>query len=217
MIKRMTLLAKKEGSSTSDFRAYWGGCHAQLALCMDGITSYTQNRVEKSLWQLSEGTAQFDVDGIVELCFASEDVMSVAQRSRIGSEYILADEPNFLRGWTLCVVEHEDAPEEHPGTKVIIAATAKDGVSRESMRESISGANASLTSPAKLSFNWTQKSAKRERLWAEPVVPTVLVSLWFEDTAKAHDAFHRDGALPQQLGQLSGRAAAYLIDVAIKK
>jgi hypothetical protein len=39
-------LAKKEGMSTSDFRAYWSGSHAKLALGMDGIARYVHNRVE---------------------------------------------------------------------------------------------------------------------------------------------------------------------------
>ena len=50
MTKRMTLLAKKEGLSTSDFRNYWAGPHAALALGMDGISKYTHNRVDKVLW-----------------------------------------------------------------------------------------------------------------------------------------------------------------------
>lgn len=37
LIKRMTLLAKKEAMSVTDFRAYWAGPHAKLALGMEGI------------------------------------------------------------------------------------------------------------------------------------------------------------------------------------
>ncbi|MGF6444706.1 EthD domain-containing protein [Paraburkholderia youngii] len=212
MIKRMTLLSRKQGSSVSDFRAYWSGCHAQLALCMNGISSYMQNRVDKTLWQFSDDSGHYDIDGVVELCFESDAVMDEAQRSSVGSEHIPNDEPNFLRGWTLCVVEHEDEPTAHAGVKVIVAATMRDSVSRADFRQAIVGANLAQREAAALSFDWTQKTAKRERLWAEPVTPTVLASLWFGNVAQAHDAFRPDDAFAQKIGQISTRAAALLID-----
>ncbi len=217
MIKRMTLLSRRKGSSVSDFRAYWSGCHAQLALRMDGITSYTQNRVDKCLWQLSNDAGQFDIDGVVELCFENAEVMGIAQRSRVGSEYLPDDELNFLHGWTLCVVTHEDEPTQHHGVKVVIAAAIASGVSRDDFRNGLIEANASQQIPATISFNWTENSAKRERLWAEPVVPDALVALWFESNARAQDAFRRDAEFARQLSQLSRQAGAYLIDVHVVK
>jgi hypothetical protein len=217
MIKRMTLLAKKEGTSISDFRAYWAGCHAELALCMDGITSYTQNRVEKRLWQCAESSGQFTVDGVVELYFENDEVMNLAQQSRVGSEYIPEDEPNFLHGWTLCVVTHEDEPKERPGVKALVLAKLKHDVSRADFKQLVTRANGSLAAPAELSFNWTEKSAKRERLWAEPVVPDALLAMWFGNTAQAHDAFRADGALANELSRASSQASAYLINTLIKR
>ncbi|SAL04805.1 EthD protein [Caballeronia arationis] len=217
MIKRMTLLAKKEGSSISDFRAYWAGCHAELALCMDGITSYTQNRVEKRLWQCSNGSGQFTVDGVVELCFESDEAMSRAQHSRVGSEYIPQDEPNFLYGWTLCVVTPEDEPRERLGVKVLVLATTKDECSRVDFKEAVVKANALSATHAEVTFNWTERSAKRDRLWAEPVAPNVLLAMWFGNTAQAHDAFRADGELASQISRLSTQASAYLINALIKR
>ena len=69
MKKRMTLLARKDGMSVTDFRNYWAGPHARLALRMDGIERYVQNRVEKLLWA-KYGTPTFNIDGIVELRFS---------------------------------------------------------------------------------------------------------------------------------------------------
>lgn len=212
MIKRMTLLSRKEGTSTSDFRAYWSGCHAQLALCMNGITNYIQNRVDKTLWRSSDGSTCFDVDGVVELWFENDDVMAEAQRSTVGSKYIPEDEPNFLRGWTLCMVDNEDEPGERPGAKVLIVAALKPDVSRTAFEAVIREANGTNTPSAAVSFNWTNKSANRERLWAEPVSPTALVALWFKDIARAHEAFDAGSSLVGKLGDLAHRAAAYLID-----
>ena len=112
MTKRMTLLVKKEGLSTSDFRNYWAGPHARLALGMAGITRYVHNRVDKVLWA-SGGEPVFDVDAVVELSFVDAQAMRVAQESAVGQRHIPAEEPNFLKGWTWCVVETEgEAPAE---------------------------------------------------------------------------------------------------------
>lgn len=217
MIKRMTLLARKEGMAVSDFRGYWSGCHAELALCMDGITNYTQNRVEKTLWQQADEDGCFQIDGIVELCFEGDEVMGVAQRSSIGSKYIPEDEPNFLRGWSLCVVDHEDAPEKTGPVKVIVVAVLNDPNETTVFRNVIDAVCGSLAMSAKLAVNLTTRTAKRERLWAEPVFPHALVALWFEDVAQAHFAFETDGPLVRAISAMSGRAAAYLIDTLVKK
>src|SRR6266702_1247790 len=200
MIKRMTLLSRKEGTSTSDFRAYWAGCHAALALCMEGITSYTQNRVEKILWQRADAQGCFQVDGVVELCFENDEVMSVAQRSAIGTRYIPEDEPNLLRGWSLCVV-----------------AVMKDAADRDTFRKTLVSAIEAGGMDAQMAFNWMVRTAKRERLWSEPLAPSVLLSIWFRNTAQAHKAFEADGGLAHAIGGISSRAAAYLIDPLVMK
>jgi uncharacterized protein (TIGR02118 family) len=118
VIKRMTLLARKQGLSTEDFRAHWAGPHAQLALRMAGIARYVQNRVEEPLWHTGSAPA-FDVDGIVELFFTDTEAMRLAQASDIGTTLIPEDEPRFLKGWTLCVVESEGDESTGRGVKVL--------------------------------------------------------------------------------------------------
>ena len=217
MIKRMTLLARKDGTSVSDFRAYWAGCHAALALCMDGISSYTQNRVDKKLWQLFDGCGCFQVDGVVELCFDDDDAMRDAQASAVGSKFIPEDEPNFLRGWTLCVVENEEEHTELKGVKVIVPAVMKNIVSKSDFKQVLVGANITETSPATIDFNWTSRTATRARLWSEPNPPDAIVVLWFESVADAHVAFEPDGRYVQAFRSVADRAAAYLINTHVVK
>ncbi len=83
-MKRMTLLAKRDGLATSDFRAYWAGPHAQLGLGMDGIVKYTHNRVEKVLWA-SDAEPAFSVDGVVELSFSDSEAKRGVLPSSISS------------------------------------------------------------------------------------------------------------------------------------
>ncbi|MFM0616325.1 EthD domain-containing protein [Paraburkholderia nemoris] len=213
----MTLLARKDGTSVSDFRAYWAGCHANLALCMNGISSYTQNRVDKILWRRSDNQGCFHVDGVVELCFKDENVMLEAQASAVGSKYIPEDEPNFLRGWTLCVVDNDDEQAEPKGVKVIVPLVMKTTVSRSDLKQALIEVNDAQNSPARLSFNWTTRTASRARLWSEPRPPDAIVSLWFENVAEAHAAFDPKGGYEQTLLSIAERAAAYLINTHVVK
>ena len=210
MKKRLTLLARKEGMSASDFRHYWSGPHAKLALGMAGIAKYTQNRVDKVLW-CSGAEPAFSADGIVELFFASDEAMRIAQGSDIGSRYIPEDEPNFLRGWTLCVVDPEgEGGGKDLATKVMVpfVRTTLGGKDR------LAAALAQLSSQSGIhgSLDWTASTASRQRLWSEPVPPMGFVTLRFESVAAAHQALDEGSALRALLGaQLEG-ATAYLVD-----
>lgn len=208
MMKRMTLLARKDGLSTSDFRAYWAGPHAQLALGMDGIAKYNHNRVDKVLWA-SGGEPVFNVDGIVELYFADKEAMRLAQASNVGRKFIPADEPLFLKGWTLCVVDTQGDDPEEQLVKVLIPfhapADARDALWSELQR-------VSDATGTKVALNWTASTAKRERLWAEPSPPTGLIAAWFKSVAKAHEAFEPSSELRRVVEIHTIDGVAYLIN-----
>jgi hypothetical protein len=208
MTKRMTLLAKKEGLSTSDFRNYWAGPHARLALGMAGITKYVHNRVDKVLWA-SGDEAPFDVDGVVELFFADDEAMRAAQASAVGQKYIPADEPVFLKGWTLCVVETNGKEPAERAVKVLIPfhaqAQARDKLWHELSRVAETGCCA-------VALNWTISTARRERLWAEPIPPTGFICVWLDSVATAHAAFEPSSGLRRVIETHVEDGAAYLID-----
>ncbi|MFD0881562.1 EthD domain-containing protein [Variovorax dokdonensis] len=205
----MTLLARKEGMSTSDFRAYWAGPHAKLALGMNGITKYTHNRVDKVLWTAGDHGPAFDVDGIVELFFADAEVMRMAQASSVGKKFIPEDEPGFLKGWTLCVVDEDGDEPGDAAVKVMIPFHAEADV-RDSLWRSLKHAAEALN--AKVTLNWTVSTARRERLWAEPAPPTGFVGAWFDSVAAAHEAFEPSCELRRVLESSTVDGAAYLID-----
>lgn len=208
-MKRMTLLAKKDGTSTSDFRSYWAGPHAALALGMEGISKYTHNRVDKVLWS-TDDPPRFTVDGIVELYFRDEDAMRAAQASTVGRSHIPADEPIFLKGWTLCIVETEgdEFDMRKKPVKVLVPFLLKT-----SSKDALSLAVTRLASEVNQQFalNWTVSTARRERLWSEPSPPDGFAVFWFDSVATAHDAFD-EGPLCNLLAAHSATATAYLIN-----
>jgi len=207
-MKRMTLLRKRDELSTSDFRAYWAGPHAQLALGMDGITNYIHNRVDKVLWA-SGGEPAFHVDGVVELYFAGAEAMRLAQASDVGKKFIPADEPLFLKGWTLCVVDTQGDERDETPVKVFVLFHAK-AEAREALWSDLQRSAAS--SGTKAALNWTVSTAKRERLWAEPSAPSGFIATWFTSVAKAHEAFEPASELRSLIEKHTTNGVAYLID-----
>ena len=208
-MKRMTLLAKKEGMSTSDFRAYWAGPHAQLALCMGGISEYVQNRVDKVLWASGTGEPVFCVDGVVELSFSDSDAMQLAQASAVGKKFIPTDEPQFLKGWTLCIVDTVGVePKEHC-VKVLIPFHATESA-RDVLWREIQGF--CKESGIQVTLNWTVSTAKRASLWTESEPPSGFLGVWFCDAAAAHEAFEPLARLPCILESYAESSAAYLIN-----
>jgi hypothetical protein len=210
MMKRMTLLAKKEGLSTSDFRAYWAGPHAQLALGMDGIAKYSHNRVDKVLWASGDAPT-FNVDGIVELSFADAEAMRLAQATNVGKKFIPADEPLFLKAWTLCVVETQGDDPEEPLVKVLIPFHAQADA-REALWENLQ--HVADSTKTRVALNWTASTAKRERLLVEPSPPSGFIAAWFESVANAHEAFEPSSALRDVVEKHTNDPVAYLIDQA---
>jgi uncharacterized protein (TIGR02118 family) len=71
MIKIVSLLVRKEGSSHEDFVRHWREIHGPLAYACPGVARYTQTEVKASSFR-TDGVAALDVavDGIAELWFA---------------------------------------------------------------------------------------------------------------------------------------------------
>jgi hypothetical protein len=61
-------------------------------------------------------------------------------------------------------------------------------------------------------LNWTVSTAQRERLWAEPVPPTGVISAWFVNVAKAHEAFEPESRLRRVVEKYTTDGVAYLVD-----
>ena len=205
----MTLLARREGTSTSAFRDHWAGGHARLALSLPGVCKYTQNRVDAVLWQDGSGEP-FRVDGIVELFFTDADIMATAQATDTGSRLIPEDEPRFLKGWTLCVVE-TDGPHDHAGVKVLLPIAVKAGMPIGDAAAALRDI-ASVAGCTAVAINTVLHHARRDRLWCEPVAPDLLAAYWFDDTDSAVRAFSQGGVADQTLTKLARKASALLCD-----
>lgn len=195
MIKRVTLLRRREDLSVAEFRDHWANPHAAIARGFQGLRRYDQNRVDRCLWR-TEG-AGFEVDGLVELWFESEE--AVASNATSGTtRALIEDEPRFLSGLTALAVGPAPLPDRDPaGRKVMILARAEDAdrLARR-LAERADDATIETATPA----------FTREALWSEPAPPNLIVTLWQDGSAGAEaglPGFFRDAGTP---------AAAYAVD-----
>ena len=86
MIKTVSLLVRKDGSSHADFLKHWREIHGPLAYACPGVARYVQTEVKSSSFR-TDGVAPLDVhvDGIAELWFedqAALDAFSASPATR---------------------------------------------------------------------------------------------------------------------------------------
>ncbi|SCB47437.1 EthD domain-containing protein [Rhizobium multihospitium] len=209
MLKRMTLLAKREDLSIEAFRTHWAGNHAQLALSLPGVCKYSQNRIDEELLTIPQGGA-FNAQGIVELYFTDAETMKTAQASDTGNVMIPDDELLFLKGWSLNIVE-VDGPNDGVGAKVMIPLAARETLTTEQVVDALTDAARAAGATA-ISLNHVTTSHARPRLWSEPVAPTMIFVAWFESSNHARGAFNPGSSLHDAVRGVSRLASVYLCD-----
>jgi len=116
--KRITYLTKRSDLSAEQFSAHWSTSHAAIAVNLPGIESYRQNHV------VGGGSSVYNVDGIVELWFANDEVVTAGIDSEV-ADLLVEDEPRFLSGLVGGAVD-SGAPTQYWPTKVWVLARWTD-------------------------------------------------------------------------------------------
>ena len=82
MIKTVSLLVRKEGSSHADFLKHWREIHGPLAYACPGVARYVQTEVKSSSFR-TDGVGPLDVsvDGIAELWFEDQAALDLFSAS----------------------------------------------------------------------------------------------------------------------------------------
>lgn len=194
MIKRCTLLRRREDVPAAAFRDHWSTVHADIAAGFDGLSRYHQNHVTRICWQT--GHPRFQVDGIVELWFASQADVDRAAYSET-TKALIVDEPNFLSGLTALVVGEAEgpAPEDAGAKYMILARTDAPGRLTAAVAAYGAARVSDGAAPLLIACDALTPGFTRETLWAEPLPPTLLVSIRTRDphvlakTGALHDLF----------------------------
>jgi len=90
MLKRISIIARKDSLSEAEFLRSWHGQHVELVRQVPGICGYVQNAVVSG--NLDN---QPTIDGIAEMWFESEDTLNKALGS-VEWQSVVADGRTFL-------------------------------------------------------------------------------------------------------------------------
>ena len=81
MIKSISLLTRKEGTTHEEFMRHWVEVHAPLAHAVPGLRRYVQSHIVAERTRSDIPTTAVDVDGIAELWYDDRDAMERALAS----------------------------------------------------------------------------------------------------------------------------------------
>ncbi|HZP35423.1 MAG TPA: EthD domain-containing protein [Methylomirabilota bacterium] len=81
MIKRISLLARKEGMTREQFTRHWLEVHAPLARSVPGLERYVQSHILEEFERADIPTVPGQIDGIAELWFEDRTSMERALAS----------------------------------------------------------------------------------------------------------------------------------------
>lgn len=98
MFKAIILLQRRADMSRADFSHWWLGAHAKLALGLPGLRGLSFNLVE--------GDAGGDVDGVSELWFDNQAAFEAAYASEHGRAVAADSMAHVARRERLLVTEH---------------------------------------------------------------------------------------------------------------
>lgn len=209
MIKRITLLRRKDGLSDQDFRKHWAEPHAEIAKGFQGLVRYNQNRVDEICWQT--GDIAFDMHGIVELWFTSQDAVARNAASDT-TRALIEDEPKFLSGLTALSVGESwiNTPTDICAKYMIFAVSDDPGALVAAVDAALprNGENA----PAEYAVDPLSLSFTREALATEPVPPNVAITVWARKGTSKTLVRDENAILRQVFAKHSRGATAYLVD-----
>jgi uncharacterized protein (TIGR02118 family) len=216
MIKRITLLVRKENTTPSGFRDYWHEKHGKIVLQMPAVAAYLQNPVVANhLEDVGDGPA-FQFDGIVELWFVDEAAQKLAFASEAAKQLPL-DEPNFIRGITILTIDEHQLRAGIARTKAMIVLNLPQRMRNEETVQAllaIEAQAASLPGIARLVANRVIGTGKRDGLWSEPVPPGLILEMGAETPTAMTGALQSEAfeTIRARIRDLRGRLAVRIVE-----
>ncbi|MCK3769478.1 EthD family reductase [Microbacterium aerolatum] len=198
MPKRITYLTKRTDISSEQFREHWSTSHAAIAVDLPGVAAYRQNHVV-------HGTAsRYGVDGIVELWFFSDEVVTAGIDSDV-ADRLVEDEPRFLSGLVGGAVR-SGPPTNHWPIKAWALARWVDGEQPAEVVEWAAGI-ADDIGAAGHGVNVTDVTGPhlvREALEVNPEPPEVAVTFGFSSCADVEQVRSGVAAAAEKLDVVTG-------------
>ncbi len=122
-IKRISILVRRPQDTREVFSLHWHATHGPLVAQLPAIAAYSQNHViSVSAVDTVDG---YDIDGIVELYFSSEENY---RNAFANAESVWRDEPHFLAHSTAYRIKRDlQPPAAYSDAKLMIVAAGAPG------------------------------------------------------------------------------------------
>ena len=104
MIKRISLLTRKQGLSREQFNDHWLDIHAPFVEKLPGVIRYIQNQIVDDAHRHDLPSGNQTVDGFVEFWFEDVEAMDAAFATKEAKE-AFADGAEFIESVTTFVIE----------------------------------------------------------------------------------------------------------------
>jgi uncharacterized protein (TIGR02118 family) len=212
LIKRMTMLVRRDDLTVEEFSQYWLGKHAGIVRGMPRLHRYLQNHIVRSLQSVGDDP-RFRVHGIPELWFLDEEAKSVAFASP-AAKLLPEDEKNFIQGITIFAVDERVAHEGAGPAKAMLLVRRSSPTlgGAEADHRWCKELTAALRDLRRAVVNRVLSSEHRPGVWHEVSAPDLIIETRFDSAASAEQAFLSD-TFALQLAQSAGvQFAAYLVD-----
>ncbi|WP_104492149.1 EthD domain-containing protein [Acinetobacter indicus] len=174
MIKRMGLFQRRNDLTPTQFSAYWAKKHSPLVMGMSGFQRYIQNHRLDFLPNFTASHPSFDLDGIAEMYWNTEQEMQSDFSSQQGIEVLRQDETEFMSHISVCIVDEGPLFGYKASVKLVLCLS-------EGYRE----LNETVLKQALPHIRGIQSSQVKEviqrpQLPQIPYIPQQFFSLWFD-------------------------------------
>ena len=103
-VRNLTVLTRKPTLSRAEFSRYWAETHGPLVEQLPGIARYSQNHVVAAGTRTGYPTADYEIDGIVDFVFDSQEAATAAFESELGQR-IMRDASTFIERMCVYTIE----------------------------------------------------------------------------------------------------------------
>ena len=208
MFVRMGLIRRRPDLSPEAFRRHWREVHGPLAARFPGLLAYHQNHiVDRRQLGIDHARGAWDIDGISELWFRSEEAMRAAIASP-AYRPTREDEPKFLSEVRVVTVEQRTVvPFEKPAgpfIKRMSFLTRPPGISPERFRHEWFEVHGELVKqfPTLLGYRQNLILSRQAPPGTEAVYDAIpadgIVEMWFRDEAALQQSFAGEAAVRSQ-------------------
>lgn len=225
MIVRMGLLTRRPDLSPDAFRRHWREVHGPLAARFPGLIAYHQNHVvDARQLGVDHARGAWDIDGISELWFESEEAMQAAIASPAYPP-TRRDEASFIATTRIVTIEQRTVVSFQkpagPWIKRMSFLRRKENVSPEAFRREWFEVHAPLVRafPTLLGYRQnlivSRQSPPGTVAGYDAVPADGIVEMWFADEAALQRSFADEAAVRSQTHahQFIAEITPFLVEV----